>query len=332
MDQDTTIIHARELFGDFKEIGSFRNHRSGFETTLWWPQEFGNGFMHLIKFRPGLVLGTGRFRLSEKIAVCFDLKSSPITLGFSLSGDIHQAIDYREGQRNIWHFKRGHSVMTYLPECHGVTEYPVETDIDCVVVCISPQLLHTFLNGQHDRISTDLLDIVHAPNDKLFHQTSDMTPAINAILHQIRNPPGDTLSKKLYLEGKTMELVSQSMARLFPRKIACSGPSLHLAEIERIRRARDILVSDLEHPPSLFELASRVGINKNKLNQGFHHLFGTSVFDYLRICRLERARTLLENTQMNVTEVAFEVGYAQHSNFTKAFKKYFGVAPSRMLT
>ena len=91
------------------------------------------------------------------------------------------------------------------------------------------------------------------------------------------------------------------------------------------------MIRNLENPPSLLELARQVGINKNKLNQNFRQVFGTSVFDYLRIRRLERSKELLKSKAKNVTEVAFEVGYAQQSNFTRAFKKHFGTNPTDYL-
>lgn len=83
---------------------------------------------------------------------------------------------------------------------------------------------------------------------------------------------------------------------------------LQMGDIERVREARNVLIRNLENPPLLFELARQVGINKNKLNQGFHQVFETSAFDYLRIRRLEQARHLLESKEKNVTEAAFEVG------------------------
>ncbi len=57
----------------------------------------------------------------------------------------------------------------------------------------------------------------------------------------------------------------------------------------------------------------------------------TGVFDYLRIRRLEQGRELLKSGGKNVTEVAFEIGYAQQGNSTKAFKNYFGTNPTNYL-
>jgi len=44
---------------------------------------------------------------------------------------------------------------------------------------------------------------------------------------------------------------------------------LRLADIERIHEARDILISNMQNPPSLFNLARQVGLNDTKLKRGF---------------------------------------------------------------
>ena len=147
-------------------------------------------------------------------------------------------------------------------------------------------------------------------------------------IHQILDCPYRGSLRRLYLESKTLELITHNLAQLVVDKNGHDKTFiLQSDDIERVREARNVLIYDLEKPPTLLELARRVGINKNKLNQGFRHIFGTSVFDYLRIRRLEQARQLLENREKNVTEAAFEVGYAQQRNFSRAFKKHFGTNP-----
>ncbi len=61
---------------------------------------------------------------------------------------------------------------------------------------------------------------------------------------------------------------------------------------------------------------------------GFRAHFGTSVFAYLRKARMELAQELLRKRHLNVTEVAFRVGYSNPSKFAAAFRREFGVSPS----
>jgi AraC family transcriptional regulator, transcriptional activator of the genes for pyochelin and ferripyochelin receptors len=89
------------------------------------------------------------------------------------------------------------------------------------------------------------------------------------------------------------------------------------------------LLQDLENPPSLLELAKLVGLNDYKLKSGFRHVFGTTVFGYLHQQRMQQAYRLLTTSDLTVTEVANQVGYTSLSAFSTAFKKFFGISPSR---
>jgi AraC-like DNA-binding protein len=62
------------------------------------------------------------------------------------------------------------------------------------------------------------------------------------------------------------------------------------------------------------------------------NIFGTTVFGYLRQCRMEQARLLLLEGRMNVREAAQAVGYASQSRFAAVFRKTFGVNPKTFST
>ncbi|MDF5721948.1 MAG: AraC family transcriptional regulator, partial [Rhizonema sp. PD37] len=91
--------------------------------------------------------------------------------------------------------------------------------------------------------------------------------------------------------------------------------------------AREILLKNLDNPPSLIQLARQVGLNDRKLKLGFRYCFGTTVFGYLHDYRMELAHKLLIEKNMNVTQVARKVGYASLSSFHHAFRKKFAVNP-----
>ena len=99
--------------------------------------------------------------------------------------------------------------------------------------------------------------------------------------------------------------------------------------IEKIYQAKEILLSNLENPPSLMELARQVALNDFKLKRGFRQVVGTSAFKYLHDYRLEKARQLLVSGEMNVEEVAFKVGFDSRSYFALAFRKKFGLNPKQ---
>ena len=80
---------------------------------------------------------------------------------------------------------------------------------------------------------------------------------------------------------------------------------------------------------SLKELAMHFGINQNKLVTSFKSFFGISIFQYLDLLKMEYAKTLLQNGS-NVNEVALILGYKNPHHFAAAFKKKFGITPSKL--
>jgi AraC family transcriptional regulator, transcriptional activator of the genes for pyochelin and ferripyochelin receptors len=98
---------------------------------------------------------------------------------------------------------------------------------------------------------------------------------------------------------------------------------------ERIIYARDYLLTHMDAPPSLPQLAAVVGINEFKLKRGFKELFNQPPFAYLADVRLEMARTALRKKEKTITQIAFELGYASLQHFSMAFKKKYGVAPAK---
>ncbi|MEM9451784.1 MAG: AraC family transcriptional regulator [Cyanobacteria bacterium P01_E01_bin.6] len=100
--------------------------------------------------------------------------------------------------------------------------------------------------------------------------------------------------------------------------------------MDGIYQAGKILASRLDNPPSVEELAQQVGLNRLKLNHGFHHVYGTTPFRYLRNCRLAQARLLLTDSMLSVEDIAYRVGYTSRSRFATAFCQLFGLNPKTL--
>jgi YesN/AraC family two-component response regulator len=88
-----------------------------------------------------------------------------------------------------------------------------------------------------------------------------------------------------------------------------------------------VLTRHLTEPPGLVDLAHRVGTNERRLTQIFRQQVGMSAYEYLQQMRLERGRGLLRDTELQVQLIADRVGYRNATDFTRAFRRYFGVTP-----
>ena len=155
-----------------------------------------------------------------------------------------------------------------------------------------------------------------------------LSPGLECLAHQILGCPYEGSARRLFMEAKALEILACQIGELhgrIPRESTVRGTG----DLERLYHAREILDTEYADPPTLVVLARRVGLNDFKLKRGFRELLGTTVFGYVRKLRMEKARQLLETTDMSVTQVALSVGYNSFSHFTKAFKGSMGVLPSQ---
>lgn len=329
MSQKTMIINAEEVFGNPRDTALILDGSDGSEISWTWPKEIGSGLMARIQLRPGLALGLGDFRIFEDVEIRFEQIFMPVAFSFCASWDKNYFVICKDRQDELCLAGSGCGSISYRPEWQGVFKYPYETPVRFLSVYMDTQLLNSFMAGQYDYFPTGLCDLAHGDKERSFEQVVATTPTVNMAIHKIFDCPYKGALKRFFLEAKALELVTYAMAQLIVNKDSHSNSiSLHPNDIKRVRDIRDILLRNLEKTPTLLELARQSGINKDKLNRDFRHVFGVSLFEFLRASRLEHAKELLENNKINVTDAAFEVGYAHQQSFTRAFKNNFGTNPS----
>ncbi|MFJ1299193.1 response regulator [Pseudomonadota bacterium AL_CKDN230030165-1A_HGKHYDSX7] len=100
------------------------------------------------------------------------------------------------------------------------------------------------------------------------------------------------------------------------------------AEQVIVNAATSYLAQCLASPPTLAELARKVGTYEKKLSLAFRRQLGKTVFEHLRDARLDRAQQLLSDTRLSVTDIAAETGFSNAANFATAFRKKAGITPT----
>ena len=76
------------------------------------------------------------------------------------------------------------------------------------------------------------------------------------------------------------------------------------------------------------DLGKDVAMSRTQLYRKLKAITGQSANEFIRTIRLKRAAQLLEQQQLTVAEVTYEVGFTDLQHFRECFKKLFGVTPS----
>jgi transcriptional regulator GlxA family with amidase domain len=139
------------------------------------------------------------------------------------------------------------------------------------------------------------------------------------------------LSRRVYMRGKALELLSLTVSALEndAKHRPESGLRLSRSDLAKLAEVKDLLANNLEKTWTLAELARHVGLNRTKLALGFKWQYGISIQACHRDLRLARAKELLVQGDLPITEIALSSGYAELSSFTRAFSQKFGVVPRR---
>lgn len=93
----------------------------------------------------------------------------------------------------------------------------------------------------------------------------------------------------------------------------------------RIDQAIQILQSD--PGAQMQEVAALVGFEPSAFSRAFRRLTGMKFSDYSRSVRVWRARTLLAETEISITDICFEAGFNNLSNFNRYFRMEMGLTP-----
>ncbi|MHB1105183.1 MAG: helix-turn-helix domain-containing protein [Lutibacter sp.] len=102
-----------------------------------------------------------------------------------------------------------------------------------------------------------------------------------------------------------------------------------LADVQLIQKVYDYILDNLDKSlPTLKELSRIFGTNEYKLKYGFKYLFKTSIYQFYNTKRLKKAHLLIQETTIQLKEIALMSGFSTYPNFSKAFKKQFGYSPN----
>ena len=97
----------------------------------------------------------------------------------------------------------------------------------------------------------------------------------------------------------------------------------------RLREAIVLMERNLEQPLKITEIVDRLGLSQRQLERLFRIHTGVSPIRYYVDVRLDRARGLVTQTELPIVAVAAACGFGNAVQFTRTYKKRFGIVPSR---
>ncbi|MFH6951026.1 substrate-binding domain-containing protein [Flavobacterium sp. FlaQc-51] len=95
-----------------------------------------------------------------------------------------------------------------------------------------------------------------------------------------------------------------------------------------ITKMNDIITMNVENPKfSVEDLADKLGVSRVQLYRKVKAIIGINISDHINNVKLEKAAELLKSNNMNISEIAYSLGFSSPNYFSTAFKNKFGISP-----
>jgi len=248
-----------------------------------------------------------------------------IAIAFYGAGDVSLKVKFNEESREFEHTKG--MVLSFYADNRVEFEHHVSQlkSLQCLVIATTVRNLDKLPEYESQFLEQFLYPLVHSKEHFVQGPVFKMNPEMFQLVDQVFNNTYKGEIKMMFYKSHITALLSHYFGQLSKQQ----NTALNTSELEKINRAQEILLSNIDNPPSLTELASAIGINTNKLKVEFKAQFGVPVFKYLQNERLKKAYHLIKYEQKTIQEAAWAVGYDSLGSFSNAFEKKFGYRPSQ---
>jgi AraC-like DNA-binding protein len=287
------------------------------ETLARLPMNLGSGYSRSFDLAPGVWLSLVDWNFQQDVSLKAPVHDHALQTMVFLSGAIDSSIHSTLGKTRAYFSGSGIS-----PEYSD--RYPVNQRLTWVDVEVEPELLESTFG----ELRSPLKSVLLKGEDWKASFYPKVTPAMRSLAQQIWNAPYCGATQQMYLYGKVWELLAMQIELVIADQANAGAVAQFRPDtIAKLHYAKEILTQQLEHPPSIPELARQVEVSNRTLLRGFRRLFGTTPTGYLTQQRMQLARQLLREGDWTVAEVARMVGYGHLGHFATAFRRQFGMNP-----
>ncbi len=297
----------------------FRSVRSKLQNWKHWEYVIQDGFW----------ISSLNYEFRENVNLKYKIAHPVLNFGFILSGSYIHRVKITKLIEQKFIGSDGTSGIVYFPSPEGELIIPGQTPVHVVHIHLSVPFFHSIFCHEKECVPKGLKPILHGTLDQPYAFLTGMSLKVRSALTRLIKPPSPGVPTSLSYQGIALCLIAEQIARA--NSCSSNQEKIRCDNQRQLIRARDLLIRDLVSPPNLKQLAKKTGLNINKLQKGFNLLYGVSVNKYLQQCRMKEANRLFHETEMNVSQIASEVGYTNASHFSTAYKKHFGILPKRHL-
>lgn len=134
---------------------------------------------------------------------------------------------------------------------------------------------------------------------------------------------------RVFRKPRDIWRLSEKILRELGQDASGVQPRTRNAMRDVVGRAIDFITENLPDIRSATDVSSHVKVSREHLSRQFTKYTSCTLWDFVTVCRMEKARELLRERGLSVKEVSSRVGYGCPSSFFRAFAGHTGVTPNK---
>lgn len=249
--------------------------------------------------------------------------TSSFNLLFLLSPDIHLKAHDCDTQLL---FKKNQYILHYSSRKNKAELWTdSEENLKYLHIQLNYQYISNLINSESNREGAEILEnMIH--NNFIFLQKTtppNMTVEMHIILKEILTYSKKGVMQKLFIEAKIIKLLILIFEQFNEKntlEIVSKTPEM----------VKKFIDENYHRNIKAEEIGKLIGVNQNLIRKEFKAEYHLTISHYISELRMLKARKLITDKDIMIKEIAIECGYEYLQNFTRAFKKKFGVSPEHL--
>lgn len=217
----------------------------------------------------------------------------------------------------ILHYSAQDNIAQLWAENHEILNY--------IQIQVNYQYILNLLNPGSDQEGAELLKNMTKNNYIFLHKETPpyITVEMHMILKEITTSSKKGVLQKLFIEAKIIKLFILIFEQFNKKNTDEISPKTALI----IKKFVD---ENFHKSFKVEEMGKLIGINQNTIRKEFKAQYNTTISDYISELRMLKAKKMIINKEILIKEISIECGYEYVQNFTRAFKKKFGLSPEKL--
>lgn len=298
------------------------------EYTIHIPIQYGEGYIRGINFSNGFGLIEYNCLFTDGLKIHFSVnKIHPLKFIYCSEGSAKHRFEEEDRLHLIDQFQN--IIVASTTQNGHILLFPRNQKVHINSLEISRKDFKDRIDCDINHLDPNLRKLFKDLNAKnLFFYQGNYSLNMSDCIDKIKNSKLRGFSRRLFLEGKSNEILSVQIADYEDdRREKPKRQILRKSELDQIQRSVQLLKSELANPITIKDLANKVGTNPTKLQEGFKYTFGYTVNSYLNKLRLEYARDQLMIGELNISQIANNIGITNKSYFSRLFKSVYHLNP-----